>query len=124
MALICLISTLWTVRSRSRAISHLTRLSTEITLLTWLAYEVSMTCRALLVTFRLEAAFWTSAVFQVICFTSLTRSRHFFSLFALSAILRSFSAFQFFAQLTLCICITFTLVAAVFADTLVMLLRT
>ena len=50
--------------TRSRAISHLTLRYAEITLLTWLAHEVSMTRRALLVTLKLEAALWTIAVYQ------------------------------------------------------------
>ena len=116
--------TLGTLINLSRAISNLTLRSAEITLLTWLAYEVSMTCRALFDTFRLEAAFFTIAINELGLMTNLAKSRHFFSLFALSASFRSLSAFQFVAQLTLGICIAFTLIAAVFAGTLVMLLRT
>ena len=75
--------------TRSRAISHLTLRYAEITLLTWLAYEVSMACTALSVTF---AALWTVAVFEIVVLTNLARSIH--SLFALSANLRSLPAFQ------------------------------
>jgi hypothetical protein len=57
--------TLGTLMNRSRAISHPTLRYAEITLLSWLAPEVSMTCRALLVNFRLEAANWTIAVSQI-----------------------------------------------------------
>ena len=85
--------TLGTLMNRSRANSHLPLLSAEITLLTWLAHEVSMARRALLVTFRLEAALLTNAIFQVTLFTLLAKSRHFFSLCALSANLGSLSAF-------------------------------
>jgi len=73
-----------------------------------------VTFRALLITLWLEAAFWTFAIREAWCKTYLARSRHFFSLCALSADLRSLSAFHFIAQLTLGICITFTLAASVF----------
>ena len=77
-----------------------------------------MTCRALLITLGLKAADWTFAIFKVIINTSLTKSRHFFALCALSADLRPLSAFQLSALLTPGIRITLALAAAVFAAAL------
>ena len=74
-----------------------------------------MAHRALLITFLLFAPIWTLTILKVDQLTSLAKSRHFFSLSALSADLRPLSAFQFSALLTLGISITLTLAAAVFA---------
>ena len=79
-----------------------------------------MTCRALLITLELKAAIWTFAIFEVGFKTTLTKSRHFFDLSALSADLRSLSAFQLKALLTPGIRITLALAAAVFAAALEM----
>jgi hypothetical protein len=74
--------------------------------------------RALLITLLLFAPIWTLAISEFVHLTILASSRHFFSLCALSADLRSLSAFQLSALLTPCIRITLALVAAVFAATL------
>ena len=83
-----------------------------------------MTCRALLITLGLKAATLTYAICEPECKTNLASSRHFFSLCALSADLRSLSAFQFSALLTLGIRITLALAAAVFAAALGNFLQT
>ena len=83
-----------------------------------------MARRALLITLGLKATIWTYAIFEVVCKTNLAKSRHFFDLCALSADLRSLSAFQFSALLTLGIRITLALAAAVFAAALGNFLQT
>ena len=83
-----------------------------------------MACRALLITLLLFAPIWTLAIYEFVHLTNLASSRHFFSLCALSADLRSLSAFQLSALLTPCIRITLALVAAVFAAALGNLLQT
>ncbi len=75
------------------AISHQILIAAKRTQLTWFALEVSITCRTLLKTLRLNATIWTFAIFEVRFSTTLTKSRHFFNLSALSADLRSLSAF-------------------------------
>jgi hypothetical protein len=64
------------------------------------------------------APFWTFAICECAILTNLTSSRHFFSLCALSADLRSLSALQLSAILTPGIRITLALAAAVFAAAL------
>ncbi len=75
------------------AISHQILIAAERTQLTWFAREVSITCRTLLKTLRLNAIIWTFAIFEVRFSTTLTKPRHFFSLCTLSADLGSLSAF-------------------------------
>ncbi len=77
-----------------------------------------MAHRALLITLLLLAAGLTLAIYESRTFTTLTKSRHFFSLCALSADLRPLSAFQLSAILTHSIRITLALAAAVFAAAL------
>ncbi len=77
-----------------------------------------MAHRALLITLLLSAILWTLAITECVNRTNLTKSRHFFSLCALSADLRSLSALQLSAILTPGIRITLALAAAVFAATL------
>ena len=75
------------------AISHQILIAAKRTQLTWFALEVSITCRTLLKTLRLNATIWTFAIFEVRFSTTLTKSRRFSDISALSADLGPLPAF-------------------------------
>ena len=75
------------------AISHQILIRANKTQLTWFALEVSIACRALLKTLRLNATIWTFAIFEVRFSTTLTKPRHLSNLSAFSADFGSLSAF-------------------------------